>query len=105
MQYQEALKKVRSAKSRDNFLLIKLAWDKKIILPYAAGITLLSTLQQAEVFDDPYSKTPTIKGPDKDAFETSVMSCDYYEDVKVAALLNVTLEELQKSKIPTTETQ
>lgn len=104
LNYDEALKKIRSKKTKDNLMVIKLSWDKRIILPFAAGVAFLATLQNAEILEEPYNKSPVIKGPDKDNFESSVMSFDYYEDIKVASLLNVTLEEVQKSKNPIPET-
>lgn len=95
---ETALKKVRSEKPRENRMVIKLSWDKQLVLPYNDGIAFLNTLQRAEILEEPYQKTPIIKGPERNSFETTVMSPGQYEDIKVAALLNVTLDELQQSR-------
>lgn len=96
MDYKEALKKVQAKKPRQNFLLIEISYDKKLILPYQEGIAFMAALENAEQFIDTYSKPKAITGLDRDQLKTSIMSYSEYEQVKIAALLNISIEDVKQ---------
>ena len=96
MEFKEALRLVQSKKQKDNYLLVEITYDKKIILPYKDGIALLGALANAEQLNDPYSKPKTISHLERDVFKTTILSAVEYEQLRVAALLNVSLEEVQE---------
>ena len=93
--YDEALKHIYSNKPKDNFILVEYDYHKSLLLPYEEGLKLLSCLKQAEVFEEKYSQPKTIVPFNTNDFKTRILSRQDYEDIKIAALLNVTVEELQ----------
>ena len=92
--YEEALKKIYSKTPKDNFMAIKFDYAKYILLPYDEGLKFLACLKQAELLTENYSKPKAIASFDSSTFETKILSRKEYEDIKVAALLGVTVEEL-----------
>ena len=101
MDYAEAVKKVQAKKLKENFLLIEMAYDKKLIMPYKEGVAFISSLANAEQLNDPYSKPKTITGLDREAIKSSVLSYEEYERIKIAALLNISLEEVKQFALET----
>jgi hypothetical protein len=101
-EYEEALKKLYSKTPKENFLLIEFDYSKSLCLPYEEGLKFLSCLKQAELYSDQYSKPKTIQPFSGDHFKTTILSRKNYEDIKVAALLGVTVDELlaEKEKEP-----
>jgi hypothetical protein len=97
-EYEEALKKIYSKAPKDNFLLIEFDYSKNLCLPYEEGLKFLSCLKTAELYSDNYNKPKTIQPFSGDHFKTRVLSRKDYEDIKVAALLGVTVDELLAEK-------
>ena len=91
-------KQIVNTKPKDNKLLIELAWNKKLVLPYDDGMAIMKALKNAELMMDEYGKDPQIVPVAKDDFRTSTLAHDYYEDIKVARLLNISLQELHDSR-------
>ena len=101
--YEEALKKIYSKTPKDNFMSIKFNYCKYILLPYDEGLKFLASLKQAELLTEHYSKPKKISSFDSTTFETKILSRKEYEDIKIADLLRVTVEELYaKGEQPTT---
>lgn len=101
MDYAEAVKKVQAKKLKENFLLIEMSYDKKLIMPYKEGVAFISSLANAEQLNDPYSKPKTITGLDREAIKSSVLSYEEYERIKIAALLNISLDEVKQFALET----
>ena len=97
---EEAAKAVRAQKAKPNMMLINLSWSIQILVPYDDGITLLGALKNAETLEDVHGNRPMIKPMDRDSLRSTVFSNQRYEDIKVAALLDITLEELEASRKP-----
>ena len=97
--YLDALKKVASTKPKENYLVIEVYYNDKIILPYKDGIAFLSTLANAESFKEDYSKAAVISSFNKDHLKTSIMSGEDYARYKIAALLNVTIDEIKEQEL------
>lgn len=94
MDYKEALKKVQARKPKGNFILFEIGYDNKLILPHADGIVFMNTLANAEQFNDPYNAKHSISELKREKIKVSTMSQDEYERYKIAALLNITVEEV-----------
>jgi hypothetical protein len=97
-EYEEALKKIYSKTPKENFLLIELDYSKSVCLPYEEGLKFLSCLKTAEMYSNEYNKPKTIQPFDGSHFKTRILSRKEYEDIKVAALLGVTVDELLANK-------
>jgi hypothetical protein len=93
----DAIKKVNS-KKQANFFVVELSYNRKLVLPHDAGIAFINALKDAEMMNDDYGKEPFIGPLDKDSIRVSSLAHSHYEDIKVARLLNITLQELQDSR-------
>lgn len=92
--YDETLKKLYSKTPKDNFLRISYDYNKFLVFPYDEGIKFLACLRHAETMTEGYSKPALITGFKADYFQASTLSREDYENIKIAAMLNITLEEL-----------
>lgn len=101
--YEEALKKIYGKQQKDNFILIEIDYQKNILLPYEDGLKFLACLKNAEILHENYSKPKTIGPLDSSNFKTRILSRKEYEDIKVASLLGITVEELN-AKVETVPT-
>jgi len=81
---------------KENFLAIDFDYNKSIVLPYDEGLRFVACLKNAELLDEPYSKAKTITGFQSNYFKTRILSRKEYEDIKIAALLGITVDELNK---------
>ena len=99
MDYKEALKKVQAVKVKDNFMCIKLTYDTKLILPHKDALLFLSSLAAAEQLNDPYNKPHTIGELDRSKIEVTTLSYLEYERFKIAALLNITVDEVKEAQL------
>jgi sRNA-binding carbon storage regulator CsrA len=79
---------------KENFLAIEYDYNKSIVLPYDEGLRFVACLKNAEVLDEPYSKPKAINAFQSNYFKTRILARKEYEDIKIAALLGITVEEL-----------
>lgn len=98
-EYEQAMKKVVSIKPKENYLVIDIYYHEKIILPYKDGIAFLATLANAESYKDEYNKPSAITSFNKDLLKTSIISGEDYINIKIANLLNVSLDEVKEYKL------
>lgn len=96
MNYAEALKEVRSKKPKDNFMVIEMSYNCKLLLPYRDGLSLMSALTNAEKLNDGYGEPHRIVPVERDTIKSHMLSAEEYEVFKLAALLNVTPEEVKE---------
>ena len=96
MDYVEALKKVKAAKPPENYLIIEFSYSTKLVLPYKEGIALVASMTGAEKLVDDYNKPKMITGFARDDFTTRIMSRSEYQRHKVAALLNISADDLKE---------
>lgn len=101
---EAAAKTVRAQKNKPNMMLVNLSWSIQLLVPYDDGLTLLGALKNAEVLEDLHGNRPMIKPMDKDSLRGAVFSTQRYEDIKVAALLDISVEELEASRRSQPET-
>jgi hypothetical protein len=90
----QARKELYSKLPKENFLAIEFDYNKSVLLPYDDGLKFLSCLKQAELLTEPYSKPKLISSFDSNHFKTRVISRKEYEDIKIATMLGITVEEL-----------
>lgn len=83
---------------KENFLAVEYDYNKSIVLPYDEGLKFVACLKNAEVLEEPYSKAKTITGFQSNYFKTRILSRKEYEDIKIAALLGIPVEELYKEE-------
>lgn len=83
---------------KENFLSIEFDYNKSIVLPYDQGLTFVACLKNAELLNEPYSKAKTITSFESNYFKTRILSRKEYEDIKIAALLGISVEELYKEE-------
>ena len=93
----EAIAKV-NAKKEPNHFLIELSYNKKLVLPHDAGVAFINALKDAELMTDDYGKDPWIGPLDKDSIRVSSLAHAHYEDIKVAALLKISLQDLHEAR-------
>lgn len=103
MDYQEALKKVQSTKAKDVFMRIELDYNISLVLSHKDGITLLNALANAEQITDRYGEKPRISGLDKDKIKVYLLSREDYDRIKIAQLLNLTLDDVKNLELQTQE--
>lgn len=96
MEYAEALKKVQAKKPKENFMVITLGYDNKLVLPHKDGLAFMASLASVEKLSEPYNEPHRITEFDRSAITTHLMSAEEYERFKIAALLNVTPDEVKQ---------
>lgn len=94
MRYRRASQHVKNQASKENYLLFEISYDKKLILPFSDGMAFINSLQTAEELYDEYSKPPRIQPLEKGKIRISTLSRTDYENIKISALLNISLDEV-----------
>lgn len=102
MDIEAAVKQVRSEKPKENFILVNLDWNTALLLPYKAGIDFINSLSQAFQMENPNHR-PRIVSLNKDQITFRVLSAQEVEDMRVAALLGITLDELKTARQTVTQ--
>ncbi len=90
----EALKKIQVKKEKEPFMVFKMAYDLNLLLPHKDGVTLLSSLINAEQLHIPYNSQHYIGEVKRDQISFSTMSREEYERYKIAGLLSITPDEV-----------
>lgn len=96
MNYQEALKEAKAAKPKENYCVVQLNYNTKYVLPHKDGVALLATLSTAEQLEDSYGNRNGIHGIEESHFKLTLLSPQQYQRYKIAALLNISLDDLEK---------
>lgn len=97
----EAISKVNAAR-KPNYFIVELSYNRKLVLPHDAGVALINALKDAELMHDDYGKDPRIEPLDKDSIRVSSLAHAHYEDIKVANLMGITLQDLHEARMPQT---
>lgn len=100
MNYEAAIKQVRAAKKPDSYMTIRLFYGDRILVPQKVGMALLDALACAEHMPGHFYKSdvPRIKQIDSENIKVELFSQEEYENIKVAQLLSVTVDDLIQSK-------
>jgi hypothetical protein len=100
MDYKEALKLATAQKPKENMLIIEVAYDKKLLLSYKDGIACMAALASAEVLEDSYGNPTRIAELEKHTVSCRPFSSNEYQRIKIATLLNVSLDDLKQHEAP-----
>lgn len=97
MDYTQACKLADSApKSKDNYLVIRISYDFKLVLPYKAGLAFLESLSNGEQLYHEYSEQHRICAIEPGKLTVNLMSQKEYREYKIAALMGIKIEEVQE---------
>lgn len=97
--YQARLKQLRAEHKKEgktSYIRLRVGGEYWI-LPYALALQMLAAMEQAERTDAPYaySRPPTITPLDSSSTEIVVLSREEYEDIHMAQLMQLKLDELR----------
>ena len=92
MKLDEATKKVRAEKPKDSYLQIEISGS--FVVPTKDGQAILAALAQVESGPN-YYNSYRIGEMKRDAITANAISAQEYERHKIAALLNVTVDEVR----------
>ena len=95
MNLEEAKKKVKAEKPRDHYMRLQISGE--IVVPYRDGVQILSALVSAEKAPE-YYKQYRISELSREAITSSVITYQEYDRHKLAALLNVTPDEVKEAE-------
>ena len=94
--YEEALKSISKTKE-EQYFLVDITYELKLILPFKKAMELMASLEEALVYIPSYSKAPNLKPLEKE-ITFYAMSKNQINDIRVANLLNITREEAEKMR-------
>lgn len=102
MNYETAAKQVRAAKKPESYLVFRFNYGERYILPHKEGLALLQSMSAAEQIPSYFNKTdpPVIKQIGTSSISIDAMSQEEYEEIKIAALLGIPLDDLKEAKKP-----
>lgn len=98
MDYEQAKKKAQAEKPKENFIVIHI--DGKFVLPHKDGVKFLESLANAEKLPRYYSDKQCITALEREDYSTTSMSRQEYERYKIAALLNVSYDDVKQMETP-----
>lgn len=96
MEYLEAVKKLKTQKVKENYLCIQVGYSTKIVLPYKEGLVFMGALENAEQLNEKYQEPHRIVPFNNGTLSITIMSGEEYEQYKIAALLNVSIEDVRR---------
>ena len=97
--YKAAAKKVNAAKPSENFMVVQLSYGTKLVLSHKAGLALITALENAEILKESYSDKCMIIPIERDAISTQFMSLQEYQQIKIANILNVSIEDVKNIQL------
>ena len=97
--YKAAAKRVSAAKPSENFMVVQISYDTKLVLSHKAGLALITALENAELFKGSYSDKCRIIPIECDAISIQLMSLQEYQQIKIANILDVSLKDIQNIQL------
>jgi glutamine amidotransferase PdxT len=100
-QIREARTKLADSKVL-NYALLKLTYGVTLIIPYPAATKILTLIEEAEMYEDNYSKGEHILPIGSTSIGVNLLSAENYRHIKMCNLLNVNTKEVDnefKNKI------
>lgn len=98
-EYQAAAKSVTGKKPTENYMVVQLSYDTKLVLSHKAGLALVAALENAELLKDSYSDRCKIIPMERDSLTSHFLSTQEYQQIKIANLLNVPLADVQNIQL------
>lgn len=90
----EQVKQDRGPKS--SYMMIRLGYGDGVIVPYAQGVQIIQALEFAETYKPDYGNH-RIESLDPEQVTTVLITEERYQMLKMAKLLGVKIDELEKS--------
>lgn len=90
---EEARKLITEPK--EGKLLLQINYDKFLCVPQSDGIQILKLLAKGEVLTFAYSKPPSREEISKENLPFSLMSDEEYRTTRMAAILQVSVDEMK----------
>ena len=97
--YKAAAKRVSDTKPSENFMVVQLSYDTKLVISHKAGLALITALENAELFKESYSDKCKIIPIERDAISTQFMSLQEYQQIKIANILNISVEDVKNIQL------
>ena len=97
--YEVAVKELKAKKPPENYMVIQLSYSTKLVLTYKAGLAFMAALENAEVFKDSYTDRGHIIPLERDSITGHLMSSTEYTQIKIANILNVSLEDVKNIQL------
>lgn len=97
MEITEAIKKVRTEKPKENFMIFEFSYNNSFVIPHKDGVALLAALATAEKLVDGYGEKKRITELERGQYTSRLMPYQEYERYKIAALLNITPDEVKEA--------
>lgn len=76
-------------KRKENWIVVRLDNNFKLVLPFKAGQQLIAALEHAEMFADAWGNLTKIRPLSPDSVQTSLMSHQDWTRCKLATLLDM----------------
>jgi len=96
--YAQALEKVRSEEVKSNLAILYFQ-GTKLVLPHADALVIMEHLRYAECYNESYGKETSITPMPDSWVHMRLLSQKQYEDIKVAGLLNIKVDEVTKIRL------
>ena len=97
--YEEAVKKLKAKKPPENYMVVQLSYGTKLVLSHKAGLALITAHENAELLKESYSDKCMIIPIERDAISTQFMSLQEYQQIKIANILNVSIEDVKNIQL------
>ena len=93
MTFEEALEAVQKLPAADHYLALKVNYYR-FLVPYEDGLQILKAFRHAELWDDWHTVRPRITPLPPAQVEVSLVSKLDYQRMKIAMMMQVSLQEL-----------
>jgi hypothetical protein len=96
LSYDEAIKKAKTLPKTDNYMVVQI--QSRVVVPYKEGLQIMSGLQNAEKINPYWSSEPPWAPVDSGTITYEIMAPEVYHRHRVAALMGVSLKELEEAE-------
>ena len=97
LNYKEAIKEAMSEHVKENYMVISVSYNFKLVLKYKDGMALMNALSTAEQFNDEYQESKQKIIPlNRGTMAIALLSGEEYARYKVAQLLNISIADLDE---------
>ena len=93
MDIKEARKLVEN-KPKDNYMLLRMEYDKYLVLPMKDAIPFVNALTNAEQYKERYNEPSRIDPLDRSLLKFEMLSHQEYVNLKIATLLGMDVKDL-----------
>jgi hypothetical protein len=88
--------KKKLAEKEKQYMLIRFGFYAPFLVSYDEGMSIIKSLENAEVLTEIYDKPPSLSRLSKKEFSFTFLNQKDYETYKICSLLKITEQEAQK---------